>query len=345
MKNKKVLFIAPSYMDLYKDIIAEMKKQGYDVDYIKEMSCQDDPYNVRGYARFSKLFVNEDRFVRKINAIWEDILNTPPYDKAYDILFVLDGQAVRPIIFDILKSRNKNLKSINYLFDTTSGVYLFNKNFSLFDKVFTFDVKESKEYNINLLPIYWVAQNSPQTTQYDIFGLGAIKDDRYHLFKRIENIANQCGKSYYLKLFNFITTKNMRLYKLRYSLYKIMRMKNLISPQAILSHFSTKEKMSPLAFRDMITASSVIIDTSAPHQDGMTARFMWAVGLGKKIITTNPNAAKYDFYNSRLILIYNKKTTDEDIHNFINQNICEDCIKNSILIKYRIDNWLKTMLA
>lgn len=41
--SKRVLFIAPKYMNLYQDIIAEMKRQSYEVDFIAEQSYKDDP--------------------------------------------------------------------------------------------------------------------------------------------------------------------------------------------------------------------------------------------------------------------------------------------------------------
>ena len=342
--GKKVLFIAPPYMDLYKDIIAEMERQGYEVDYIKEMSFQDDPDNIRGYSRFSKLLVSEKRFSKKIETIWKELLSSEKYNKVYDILFVLDGQGIRPVVFEVLKQRNPELKTVNYLFDTTKGVYRFDNYFKYFDNVYTFDIEEAKDFNLNLLPIYWVNEKVYDPEAADVFGLGAIKNDRYKLFQIIEKISISNGMSVYLKLYNFVNVKSMKMYKFRCLIYKVLGLKGIISPEAITSKYATKETLPPSRFRKMIASAKVVIDTSAPHQDGLTARFMWAIGLGKKIVTTNQNVEKYDVYDPDRVYIYKNKTDEDELVRFITNTNKENILKLNSLDNLRIDNWIKRIL-
>ena len=111
-----------------------------------------------------------------------------------------------------------------------------------------------------------------------------------------------------------------------------------------MSSYSTKETLAPSIFRNYIANAEIIIDTSAPYQDGMTARFMWSLGLGKKIITTNQNVKKYDFYDEKQILLYDENVTDSDIENFFSSHFSPNMYLMNKLRKYRIDIWLKTIL-
>ena len=343
--SKKILLIAPKYMDLYKDIIEEMERQQYEVDFIEEKSYKEDPNNIRGLVRFSKWLVHEKNFKHKLEKSWFNLLQTKDYNKKYDYCFILDGQSISPILFHTLRERNSSVKIVNYLFDTTSGVYHFEKNFKYFDKVFTFDMNESQKYNIQFLPIYWKEiELKDSVPQYNIFGHGAIKNDRYQLFVKIEQIAKKNQLTYYLKLYNFIKAKNMLLYRIRYILYRLLHVKGIISPKIIMSSYSTKETLAPSIFRNYIANAEIIIDTSAPYQDGMTARFMWSLGLGKKIITTNQNVKKYDFYDEKQILLYDENVTDSDIENFFSSHFSPNMYLMNKLRKYRIDIWLKTIL-
>lgn len=341
----KVLFVGPKYMNLYKDVIGAMERKGYGVDFLPEKTFKDDPYNVRGYSRFSKIFVNRKKFARKLDCYWTKLLNSSDYDKRYDYVFVLDGQSISSVFFDTLKKRNARVKFVNYLFDTTSGVYHFEKNFIFFDRVFTFDVTESQKYNIGFLPIYWMDNEETLVYRYNIFGLGAIKNERYALFSRIERIAKKNNLSYYLKLYNFVKVKNAFFYRFRCCLYSLLRLKNIVSLQAIQSPFATTESVPPRDFRKYIAGADIVIDTSAPNQDGLTARFMWSIGLGKKVLTTNSNVKQYDFFDEKQILVIDEKTKDDEIESFFLSEFSNAEKNKNRLLAYRIDNWLETLLG
>ena len=193
----RILFIAPSYMDIYKDIMFEMEMQGYKVDFLQEKSFLADPYNIRGNKKLCRTQKQRFQFEKMLTRYWEHILNSDRYNKVYDILFVLDGQSIRSVVFRILKDRNPNLYSVNYLFDTTVGVYEFQHNFHEFDRVFSFDRGDSVTYNLNHLPIYWVQQKTKLETDIDIFGFGRYSKLRYELFKVIDSIVSGNNKIVY----------------------------------------------------------------------------------------------------------------------------------------------------
>lgn len=343
--HKLVLLIAPQYMNIYKDVIEELENQGYIVDFISAETFNDDPNNVRGNIRYGSIFVKQKQFYSQNKERWKKKLASFPYNKKYDILFVLDAQSLDGFIFEELKRRNPNLFSINYLFDTVKGVYKFNVFFKYFDKIITFDPVEAKQFHIEYFPIYWKNSEYDVTYSYDIFGMGAISQVRYELFEDIKRQCEKMGLTYFLKLFSLIRIKLWVLYDLRCFLRKILGIgKYSISKDALKSDFLTTNFISPTEFRKYIANSQIVIDTSAAHQDGMTARFMWALGLGKKIITSNQKVLGLDLYDANQIYVYTNSTDQSQLASFIKKKYTLDAKRKEVINKYRIDNWIVHIL-
>ena len=93
----------------------------------------------------------------------------------------------------------------------------------------------------------------------------------------------------------------------------------------------------------MISKSRAILDTQASYQDGLTARFMWALGEEKKIITTNDNILKYPFYTPEQFYILNENNLS-GIPEFLKKDFVMTDSNRKIVAQYRIDNWLDTLL-
>lgn len=338
----KVLFIGPLFMGIYKDIIAEFNRRGDEVDFIAERSLNEDPYNVRGYAGQGKN-VDAEKFLIENEKYWKHLLcETNEYSGRYDVLFVLDGQGLHPIVFNILKKRNPELYSVNYLFDTTKGVYRFDKYFSLFDKVATFDIEESEKYGIPLLPIYWVPVGL-FSVKYKFFGLGRYSPERAVLFKKLEAIA--ANNNYFLKW----QGEHIKFFALKYLVRAFLgKNEGRVTLRDYYSDMFITNPLSVEEFRQKIAESEIIVDTNAPHQDGLTARFMWALGLGKKILTTNEAVKLYDFYTSNQIFVVkdiDQIQNDEGFLAFSDSKFEFPPTLKKLIDSYRIDNWLDFLLS
>jgi hypothetical protein len=344
---KKLLMIAPTYMGLYKDIIHELQNEDYEVEYIEEQRYIWDPRNYRGIRRRSKYLTSKVIFDHFNKKRWENILNRKLKNKSFDILFVIDGQSLHPILFKTLKERSPQIKCINYLFDTTRGVYQFEVNFCYFDRVYSFDHTDVETYHLIFLPIYWTKNDDNTVKEYDFFGLGAYSFVRYDLFKELKNFNDGNGYRGYFKLIHR-SIGNETLYKAKLLLRKLIGIRGrILTLEEYHSPMMTSNVIPTSEFRRLIQASDIIVDTSADHQDGMTARFMWALGAEKKIITTNQNAKKYDFYSP--LQIYVITNIKEDINckefvDFVCSRFYPTQNMRKIAEKFRIDNWMKSML-
>ena len=105
--------------------------------------------------------------------------------------------------------------------------------------------------------------------------------------------------------------------------------------------FSNKP-LPPDVFKDYILNSKVVVDTNHPFQDGLTARFMWALGAEKKIITTNASVRNYDFYTKDQFFVVEDNW--QDLPAFLSSSFTMTGSIREIVAKYRIDNWLNTIL-
>lgn len=91
---------------------------------------------------------------------------------------------------------------------------------------------------------------------------------------------------------------------------------------------------------NIIARSECILDTDIDYQAGPTPRLIWALALGKKVVTTNKNIVKIPFYNNKNIFIIDRRNPIIN-PNFITSKADD---MSSVMEKYRIDNWVKILL-
>ena len=340
-----LLLIAPKIGDIYIDILNELKKIGIDADYIEDSIYARDPRNIRIKKWYSNLRFNRNHCDKYFRNFWETCLAKNNYSKAYDFLLVIDGFRLHRVLFDELKRRNPKIFCVNYLFDSTRSLYHFESNFVFFDKVATFEQYDSMKFNILHLPISWPIMTEQTSIRYKLFGMGVYSPIRFKLFNFIYNIAEEYKFKSYIKLY---TPKINRigLYTIKQMARKFLSLSRHISVSEYTSCYITHELLSGDQFRYYMQSSEVILDTIAFEQDGLTARCMWALGAGKKIITTNKSIKDYDFYSTSQIYVveqYNEETK-KDIVNFLQKETVISSKTKQIILKYRTDNWLKFLL-
>ena len=344
--GNNVLLVAPTINDLYKDIISQLKDWGMEVDFIEDRAERFDPNYIRNeWHNFYDNSFWRERFQQKLDIKWKELLSTQPFDKNYDYLLVIDGQSVSPFLFKELKSRNHNLWAANYLFDSTTSLYRFQVNFNHFNLVASFDLRDCEKYGLLFLPIYWCEQQMPQAKEYDLFGFGTYSSSRYALFNKVNNVAKELKLKSYIKLY-CMEISNFRRYNCKRILRKMLGLKTYISSEHYNSSLITHKLLPSAEFRRLIYASEIIIDSVNFDQDGMTARFMWALGAGKKIITTNTNYHKYKCYNPEQVYIVDNLSSINcptflkflQSHNTITDK------QKEILAPWRIDRWIATLL-
>lgn len=337
-RKKTVLLLAPPYMGIYQDIISCLEDKGYDVLWIKDGQIKGNPYNKKDYGHSTKSI---EAYNEEVNLFWTNTFNEIYERYSIDVFLAIDGFMVSHYFFNLLRHYYPHIKLYLYLYDRVENNYELDVFFQYYDKVFTFDYSDSHKYNIAHLPIYWVPINDDIPVLYDIFSLGSYgAGNRYEIFSYVRNLAIKAG----LK-------ENVRLYRSKVGNKLVYFLKSLIvrikgKKMPSLSQFNddifTDKPLSPEDFRKAIFQSRVILDTHLPYQDGLTARFMWALGAEKKIITTNASVKEYPFYTDDQIYILDKN--DEAIIDFIKTPFVMKKEVRDYVQQFRVDNWIKTII-
>lgn len=338
---KKVLLVASPYMGLYNDIQRGLLDLGFSVEMIIQKSFPNNPNSVL-HKKPSESRLNE--FQKVLLDYWKGLLDGRSDESLFfDYLLVINGLSIHPYLFERVKQVNKDIKLYNYIYDRIKGVYQIDGNFKYYDDIYTFDCGNVEEYNLKLLPIFWVPVTDKLSYTLDVFAFGGTDPIRADVFKRIKTISDKAKLCSFIKIYHS-EIGNIFFYTLRRIAKFVLQKRKSPSLKDLRSDLYTNESMSTDLFRTYINSSRVTIDTNHPYQDGLTARFMWALGAGRKIITNNKNVERYDFYTKQQILVLDENTDNHEILEFIRSKSEIPQYVTDIVNQYRIDNWLRTIL-
>lgn len=356
----KILFITNGYLNLYKDIVEEMIRQGHEVSTAFYQNISHDPYFVSshllsGFRKF--LFV---RISQIFDKYWKKRIKAESvFSEKYDVLFVINGEGVGKYLIDHLTKINPNLKKIFYTWDTTN-YYRFDRLFGYFDRCYSFDLCDCRKYSkLHLLPIYYIEDDSAvnHTYEYDIMMVGINHDRRYEIMKRIVPVLKNSNIRFFIKIIKnkgIISYEKLNLKRfvlLKLSKYKLFDNSELYDAYKSNLEFSkdedrfgikSEEVINTTDYRNISSKTRCVLDTQRQTQSGLTARFMWALGNNKKIVTTNKYALDYDFVDKKKVLII-----DEDNPIIPKEFILSDLKheRDANLLAFRLDNWVKTILG
>lgn len=318
--KKRLLYIAPDHYSFYKVILSGfIKFSGYDVQFIYSNKSENFKYKNFGeriYNFFLKTFTGKNikkdyklkYFEKKLNEF-----------ENYDLLFIN-----RPDIFtenELNKITAKCKSSIAYYWDSFEKIEGQFETMKHFDKVYSFDKYDCQKYRMLKGYNFFYNIDNSKKTEYDVFFIGTY-DKRYdYLIKVLESIEKQNVKVH-ATLFSYDKTISKRVK------HKNISFINEIVPFDEAHIFNQNTK--------------IILDIQHDSQVGLSFRPYEAMGLKKKLITTNPYIKEYDFYNSNNIFVWEKDTTDlpESFLNTPYQNIDEN-----IYNKYKLENWVKSILS
>ena len=99
------------------------------------------------------------------------------------------------------------------------------------------------------------------------------------------------------------------------------------------------ERYSYLEYLKRIQESKCIVEVLPSSNAGFTLRTIEAIYYDKKLITNNLSIRNCSFYNKNMILIFDEKTSQDEIINFLsNENIP---YSNKIKQQFSFEQWLK----
>jgi hypothetical protein len=248
-----------------------------------------------------------------------------------DIVLIINPESVSLKILYRIKKVTSASKYILYMWDSLSNKKYTKKIMPFFDKILTFDPVDAQVLNIIFRPLFFCSSKSSKNIkekEIDISFIGTGHSDRALILNTIKNHHTDKKIFFYLYLqapfiyyYNRITNRNF---------------KNI--PKGMFHFF-------PMAYDEYerITESSkVVIDIEHPAQKGLTIRTLEMLGKEIKLITTNENVKRYDFYNTSNILVIDRTNPVIDI-DFINNNY--QPLSADLYYKYSIDGWLEDIIS
>lgn len=319
MNKKRLLYIAPDHYGFYKVILdGFIKHSNYEVHFVYSNKAKDYKYKNFGervYNFFLKNITGKNIKKKWQSIYFESTINQ--YDE-YDLLFIN-----RPDILTDTQLRQitaKCKKSIVYYWDSFEKIKGQKETIKYFDKSYSFDKNDCINYGMIKAHNFFYNADTIDNPKYDVFFLGTY-DNRYaNLIKIIESLHK----------------KNINVHATLFSYDKTVPKKNKHR------NISFINKIVP--FNKAYTFNQntkIILDIQHDNQVGLSFRPYEAMGLRKKLITTNSFIKEYDFYNPNNIFIW-EKDTDEIPDTFFNSSYEE--IPNEIYNKYKLENWIKSII-
>lgn len=327
---KRIMLIAPVFFDYYKEIIKELEAMEYDVDYI----C-DAPSN----SNISKAIgrVNKN-FIKGITKkYFEEKVIPMIKGKKYDNVLIVGGMtfAFTPEMVKKIKEMNPQANFIMYQWDSEKNLPYSKGIHPYINQLYSFDLNDCERMaKYKFLPLFYtrtyeeIGKAKVDSYKYDCSYIGTAHPQK---FKDVNKMAQA--------LKNIMPNQFIYHYmpsKLKYFYHK------LLAPEfkhARISNFNS-EKMSADMVMEIFKNSECILDAPQAGQTGLTIRTIECLGAKRKMITTNKDIKKYDFYNESNILVFDETIDAENI--FFRSPYIE--ISKETYKKYSLREWLKFML-
>jgi hypothetical protein len=326
LKNKKVLIYIPFGKGIYGTaLMKELQSRGCEVYVFDERPSTGTFTKIAFRIAKTQMRGYFNRYLRKTirEVKVEDI----------DYVLIIRAEAFTLESMDVLKSTFTEAKFILYLWDSIN--YTNTKDiFPCFDKVASFDKEDAEKFGLQFRPLFFIddyRKIAEQTNALiDLIFIGKVHSDRYKFLKEFEENANLKGLKTYFYL--FIPTRLM------YFQFKYF---DKSFKNAKISEFFY-EMIPGYKAAELLGKSCASLDIQHPTQTGLTMRTIEVLGSKRKLITTNKEIKKYDFYRPENIFVIDREFPDFDFE-FLKQPYSD--LPNDIYEKYSLKGWVNEVFS
>lgn len=226
---------------------------------------------------------------RRIQRRYEDSLKLQVADGNFDTVLVVKGDSLDIGFFDHLRDIYPSATFILYQWDSISLVRNFNELRKRFDRCLTFDrVDAASDKTLEFRPLFYSrCMDTPKAAPQGLVFVGSLHSKRLKLARLIKACAHA-------------NDVPVRVY-IRVGLFNYIRLLITGSLQDV--------HIRPLPYETYVAwteRAEAVLDISHPLQTGLTMRTAEAIGLGKKIVTTNKDIVNYWFYDPKVICVVNE---------------------------------------
>ncbi|WP_055448898.1 hypothetical protein [Lacinutrix mariniflava] len=314
MSKKKILIISPKAFGYVEYLYQELKgREDVEVNiaYL-EFNGFKNPYEKLQNV-LSKTFLGVN--LKKAYYFMEDDIRA--IGKQDEILIIRPDFLTNKFLKEL---KTMTTRLVAYYWDSAQRLTRKQDIIPFFDKIFSFDKIDVEKYNFDFITNY-IFETSPvnKNPEYLFFNISGNDDD--YRFKQLEDLGKYIKNKGWSSKFISVHPK---LEAAEGGIVEVV-------DQVIYVNEAIK----------LAKKSKIVVEFQRKQQTGLTFRVFEALGLQKKLITTNKDIVNFDFYNPNNILLLdenNFEISDE----FVNSPYQE--VDEAILKKYRIEHWVNRVL-
>ena len=326
LKGKKLVLVCPKFYG-YENLIAEeIRSRGATVYLVYEnIEWVKISYRlVYVYFPHQKEKLVRAYYKKQLQSILSDL----------DYFAVIRGSSLRS---DTLKwVRDKVPKTCQFMMYQWDGVK--NNTIALeiapfFDRVLTFDKKDSEEKGWIYRPLFYIPDYVDQNIEkdIDILFICTLHSNRAKILNHLKDVAKE--KGYNLKAV-------VHLNRILYYKYKYINKK-----AEVVEADDRDLTFKPLSIQEsyrLYSRSKVVVDYTNKNQTGFTMRTIESLGNRCKLITNNKLITESDLYNEHNVHVYN-----EDSFNLPDGFVAEMFVSmpDDVYEKYTLRNWVNDVIG
>ncbi len=327
----KILLLMYKMQDYAIELKNNLEKLGYEVHWFGEVGKIPKSKLNHG-EKIIRLLSEEVRlsyFKKKYKSIerkyYSEKLNS--YCNEYD--YILDVGSNCSITFvEILKEKIKG-KRIQFIWDDLRYNKRSGELVKYFDGNYSYSLEDSKEYNLKYRPNFYLNsfRYNDEKKEFDMLYLGHMRErNRTIIVERLYDLFNQDYKVFF-KIIGKFKIKHL----------------HRIKSKKIYDKLFLDKSFNVYELSEMYKKSKVLYDVTIKTQIGLGLRPIEAIGSNCKLITTNENIKKYDFYNSNNIFVLKKDFSNVgEIEEFMKKPF--EFYNDEIKEKYSVSGFIKDIL-
>lgn len=320
LRGKNILFISPEFFGIDKSIMRDLRSKGANVLWFDERSVKSSFLRAINSVNSNFFYFQSNKYYKqKISEINANI----------DIVLVIKGEMISAKSMHLIRKKWPAAEVVLYLYDPVKNIKGILNKINLYDKVISFEPDDCKKYGFEFRPLFCDFEKEKKNVEIHsknkICFYGTMYGDRFKVVYNIREYCKREGLSFYS--FCFLRGKFMvAYYWITNAFFRKLGVKEM--------SFVPK-KSSEIA--ELVNESEIILDVNDINQRGLTIRTLETLVSRKKMITTNEDIIKYDFYREENICVIDR---DDIVIPKYFLDTAYKPIEENILKKYTASGWV-----
>ncbi|MGN7821869.1 hypothetical protein ACTJJB_17195 [Chitinophaga sp. 22536] len=325
LAGKKILMICPRFFGYEKKIVAKLEELGADVVYYDERLKNTATAKIA--IRFFRGGIKK-RITKYYNNILVETASTK-----FDYIFFVNPETVLPELLEKFREKFQTARFILYMWDSLRIKPVARELLPYFNRIYSFDRNDTLiNPSIKFRPLFFTdefdiaGEKAVVQNRYDWCFFGTVHSDRYSV---IRDLCRRSGEMN-MRVFVFMYLQGKFVFYFRKLFERSL-------PGAKIEEFSFSP-MTRTEISEIVNSSVAVLDIQHYDQTGLTIRTFEILGMGKKMITTNPDIVNYDFYENDNIWVIDRKKPEVPAHFFTTPSVP---VAADIRHKYSLTGWIE----